>query len=130
MDYFFKTINFYNLPRDKFDQVATTCLHTITGPDRRNRNYELNNLNDFIYLRDFMFPKLNMSLFEHFRLVNQFQGYLLFKAKKSVICIQRAARLYLKKLKWHRIGLAIMAELAPILYHPKSPYMQRLIASW
>jgi len=34
-----------------------------------------------------------------------------------------------KRLKRRRICLKIMEKLSPILYHPKSPYMQRIFAS-
>ena len=78
-------------------------------------------------IRDFLFPYTGNMIVESF---DGYRSLFMPEAETSAIRIQRAVRTYLKKLKWHRTGIAIMTLLSPILYHPKSPYIQRRIASW
>lgn len=78
-------------------------------------------------IHDFLFINDSNIIIETF---DGYRSLFMPVAEKSALCIQRSVRKHLKKLKWHRIGLAIMSILSPILYHPKSPYIQRMIANF
>ena len=127
MDYFFKSTNFYGYERGQFEMLlgqytishsanstytATIQHYTFICSEDEIRNFIIHSPDDLI--------------------IESCDGYRsLFvpRAGKAAIRIQRSVRKYLKHLKWHRAGLAVMAALAPILYHPKSPYMLRRFAS-
>jgi len=128
MDYFFKTTNFCGYERGQFGLLigryvvshipnsdtytATVQNHTFIFTEDEVRNFIYHSPGDLI--------------------IESHDGYkslFIPTAGKAAMRIQRSVRKYLKHLKWNRTGLAVMAVLAPILYHPKSPYMLRIFAS-
>ena len=81
---------------------------------------------------DFMDPILMdmhtdfMEMQDH--LLAMFEDLMNRDENEKAIRIQKVFRGHVtrKWLKRRRICLAIMEKLSPILYHPKSPYMQRV----
>ena len=128
MDYFFKTTSFYGYPRGQFELLVG--MYTISHTD--NNTYTINPGTLFATnfteddIRDFVHDFPGNLIIESF---DGYRSLFIPSAQKSAILIQISVRKYLKHLKWRRTGLAIMAILAPILYHPKSPYMARVFAS-
>ena len=134
MDYFFKTTNFYGYERGQFELLMGQYKITHI-PNSDNYKATIERLhggpaNLFIFTEDevrnfiYYYPgDLKIESYDGYR------SLFIPTAGKAAMCIQRSVRKYLKNLKWNRIGLAVMAVLAPILYHPKSPYMLRIFAN-
>ena len=131
-EYFFAIESFYGYPRKQFDLLAGeyTISHSFYTDDMYTISVDNKNIgNQFTRddIRDFLFPCVDPLIIESF---DGYRSLFMPIAEKSSIYIQRATREYIKKLKWRRIGIAVMEKLSPILYHPKSPYIKRMIASY
>jgi hypothetical protein len=129
IEYFLNLKTFYGYDKSQVELLAGS--YTISHESNNLYSIAINNFRVGKYftrddIHDFLTYDFDI-------IIETFDGYrslFMPAAEKSAICIQRATRRYLKKLKWRRIGLAIMAILSPILYHPKSPYIQRMIANY
>lgn len=128
MDYFFKTTNFYGYERGQFELLIGqyTITHTPNSDTYTAtiEHYEFISSEDEI--RNFIYYSPGDLIIES---CDGHRSLFIPAAGKAAMCIQRSVRKYLKHLKWNRTGLAVMAVLAPILYHPQSPYMKRIFAS-
>ena len=130
IDYFLTLETFYRYDKSQVELLAgdyTIChssknLYSIYFQNiRLGKNFTRDDIHDILFINN---DDIIIETFDGYR------SLFMPNAEKSALCIQRAVRKHLKKLKWHRIGLAIMAILSPILYHPKSPYIQRMIANF
>jgi hypothetical protein len=127
MDYFFKTTNFYGYERGQFELLLGhyTITHTPNSDTYTAtiQNYTFISSEDEV--RNFIYYSPGDLIIESY---DGYRSLFIPTAEKAAMRIQRSVRKYLKHLKWNRTGLAVMAVLAPILYHPKSPYMLRIFA--
>ncbi len=129
MDYFFKSTNFYGYERGQFEMLLGRYIISHGENSTYIATLQQNNYT-FICseneIRNFIIHSPGDLIIESY---DGYKSLFIPRAGKAAIRIQRSVRKYLKHLKWNRTGLAVMAALAPILYHPKSPYMLRRFAS-
>lgn len=127
MDYFFKTTNFYGYTRGQFKLICNS--YGVSHSCNNNNYYMIDEIGTGF--SEYTIRKVLFSENTNY-IIKSWDGYRILnmtRAKQAASYIQRVVRKYLKRLKWRRVGMAVMEILTPILYHPKSPYMLKVFES-